>query len=91
VATYHANESLSFTAAARYSGRQFNTLDNTDPNGFAYTGTSSFFVADLRARWQFAKDWSAALGVDNLNNKTYWAFHPYPQRTIVAELRWGKK
>lgn len=91
VATYHANETLSFTAAARYSGRQFNTIDNADPNGFAYTGTSSFFVADLRARWQFAADWSAALGVDNVNNKTYWAFHPYPQRTFVAELRWGKK
>ena len=29
-----------------------------------------------------------ALGIDNLGNKKYWAFHPYPQRTLVAELQY---
>ena len=34
------------------------------------------------------RTWSAAFGIDNLNNATYWAFHPYPQRTYSAELRY---
>ncbi len=30
---------------------------------------------------------SASLGIDNLNNYQYWNFHPYPQRTFMAELK----
>jgi len=48
---------------------------------------SSFFVVDLRVRWQIDKQWSAAFGIDNANNDKYWNFHPYPQRTYVAELK----
>jgi len=28
------------------------------------------------------------LGIDNLNNYKYWNFHPYPQRTYLAELKY---
>ena len=41
----------------------------------------------MRVNYRFNKQWSAALGIDNLNNATYWAFHPYPQRTLHAELK----
>jgi iron complex outermembrane receptor protein len=72
---------------ARYSGRQFRTLDNSDINGFTYMGVSRFFVLDLRARWRIDRQWTAALGIDNVNNAKYWNFHPYPQRTYVTELK----
>ena len=29
----------------------------------------------------------AAFGIDNLNNYQYWNFHPYPQRSYSAELK----
>ena len=32
--------------------------------------------------------WTAALGVDNLSNATYWVYHPYAGRTWFGELRW---
>ncbi|WP_395408575.1 TonB-dependent receptor domain-containing protein [Pseudoduganella sp. UC29_106] len=73
---------------ARYSGKQYGTLDNSDPNGFTYTGVSDYFVVDARVRYRFDKNWSASVGVDNLNNKKYWAFHPYTQRTVSAELKY---
>ena len=88
LATYRPNEQWTATLGARYSGKQFNTLDNADPNGFAYTGTSKFFVVDARVRYKLDKHWSAAVGVDNLNNYEYWNFHPYPKRTYIAELNW---
>jgi iron complex outermembrane receptor protein len=88
LATYRLNEQWSGTLGARYSGKQYNTLDNSDPNGFAYTGTSKFFVVDARVRFKLDKNWSASLGIDNLNNDEYWNFHPYPQRTYIAELKW---
>jgi iron complex outermembrane receptor protein len=87
VATYAFNDKLSATLAARYSGKQYSTLDNSDINGFAYQGSSKYFTADARLRYRFNQQWSMALGVDNLNNYQYWNFHPYPQRTYVAELK----
>ncbi|VXB31625.1 TonB-dependent receptor [Massilia sp. 9I] len=88
VATYRASDQLAYTLAARYSGRQFSTLDNSDPNGFAYQGASKYFTVDARVSWKPAKQWSLAVGVDNLNNYQYWNFHPYSQRTWVLEARY---
>jgi iron complex outermembrane receptor protein len=87
VATWHLDDHWTTSAGVRYSGRQYGTLDNSDPNGDAYTGVSSYLVADLRLRHKFDARWSAALGVDNLNNAKYWAFHPYAQRSVTMELR----
>ena len=89
LATYRASDRWSFTGGVRYSGLQYGTLDNTDPNGATYTGVSKFLVADVRARYQATKTVSVAAGIDNLNNEKYWAFHPYTQRMLVLELKAG--
>jgi iron complex outermembrane receptor protein len=86
LATYRIGDRWTTSLGARYSGRQYNTLDNADPNGFTYTGTSSYFVVDARARYRLTEQCTASLGIDNLNNETYWAFHPYTQRTYSAEV-----
>jgi iron complex outermembrane receptor protein len=86
-ATYKPDAQWAFTVAARYSGRQYSNLDNSDVNADAYFGASKYFTVDLRVRYQIDKQWSAAFGIDNANNTQYWNFHPYPQRTYTAELR----
>lgn len=88
VATYQPDAKWTHTLGMRYSGVQYGQLDNSDTNGFSYLGFSKFFVVDVRSRYQINKQWSAALGIDNLNNYQYWAFHPYPQRTFMAELKY---
>ncbi|HQQ71315.1 MAG TPA: TonB-dependent receptor [Alicycliphilus sp.] len=88
VATYQPDDRWAFTVAARYSGRQYSTLDNSDVNASAYFGASKYFTVDLRARYKLTRQLTAALGVDNANNYQYWNFHPYPQRTYTASLRW---
>jgi iron complex outermembrane recepter protein len=85
LATWHLQDSLSATLGARYSGLQYSQLDNSDVNGAAYTGTSRYLVLDTRLRLTLGK-WQAALGVDNLGNERYWAFHPYSRRTYNAEI-----
>ncbi|HEY1229237.1 MAG TPA: TonB-dependent receptor, partial [Ramlibacter sp.] len=87
LASYRWSTRWTTSVGARYSGRQFRTLDNSDVNGFAYMGVSPLVVVDLRARVQIDRTFSAALGIDNVNNRTYWNFHPYPRRTFFAELR----
>ena len=86
-ATYKPDARWAFTVAARYSGRQYSNLDNSDVNAFAYFGASRYFTVDLRVVYRIDKRWSAAFGIDNANNEQYWNFHPYPQRTYSAELR----
>ncbi|MEO3692588.1 TonB-dependent receptor [Roseateles paludis] len=86
-ASYRFNAAWTASLAARYSGRQFRTLNNADVNGYAYQGVSAFKTLDARMLWRIDPRWTAALGVDNLNNNRYWNFHPYPQRSVSAELK----
>jgi len=88
LATYRSDDNWSLTGGVRYSGKQYGTLDNSDPNGFTYTGVSSFLVADVRVQYRIDKQWKLSAGIDNIGNRTYWAFHPYTQRTFSAELRY---
>jgi iron complex outermembrane receptor protein len=87
-ATYRLGERWSLTAGGRYSGTQYNTLDNSDTNPYAFTGTSPFVVFDLRARYATER-WNAAFGVDNAGDEEYWAFHPYTRRSVIAEIGVG--
>ena len=88
LASYRWSPQWITSLGLRYSGPQFRTLNNADVNGYTYQGVSEYFTADVRARYQFNKQLSAAVGIDNLNNYPYWNFHPYPQRTFSAELQW---
>jgi iron complex outermembrane recepter protein len=87
VATYRYDDRWSGTLGGRYSDRVWATIDNTDINTHTYQGFDSYFVLDARVNYQLGKRARAAFGVDNLNNRKYFLFHPFPQRTYIAELR----
>jgi iron complex outermembrane receptor protein len=87
-ATWRPTAAWAITLAGRYSARVYATVDNSDINPAAYMGFQSFFVMDARAHYRFDRHWSGALGVDNLNNRKYFLYHPFPQRTFYAELRY---
>jgi iron complex outermembrane receptor protein len=87
-ATYRPDNRWAYTLAARYSSRMFSTVDNSDVNPATFQGFQSYFVVDARVHLQLDKHWGAALGVDNLNNRQYYLFHPFPQRTFYAELKY---
>ncbi len=86
-ATYRYDEHLSGTVGARYSARVWATLDNTDINPHTYQGFESFLVVDTRLNYQFDKKTRASIGIDNLTNRKYFLFHPFPMRTVLAELK----
>jgi iron complex outermembrane receptor protein len=89
VATWRATERLTLTTGARYSDRVFGTIDNSDTVGHTYQGFEGYFVVDARAVWKVDDHWQAALGVDNASNAKYFLFHPFPQRSVVAELKYA--
>lgn len=82
-ATYRPTDAWALTAAARYSGRQYATLDNTDYVSNVYQAFDRFFVVDVRASYKLAEQASLEFGIDNVNNEKYTLFHPFPQRTFI--------
>lgn len=87
LAAYRIDEHWSTSLGLKHSGRQYNELNNSDINPGTFGGTSKFTTLDARAGYRFSKLLRASLGVDNLTNTKYYAYHPYPQRTWHAELR----
>jgi iron complex outermembrane receptor protein len=90
VATYRAGARASFTLAARYASRSFGTIDNSDIVSHTYQGFDSYFVVDARVTFRLTSHLEAALGAENIGNDHYYLFHPFPQRSLTAELayRW---
>lgn len=88
VVTWHPTPRFSLSAAARYSSRNYATLDNSDIIGNTYQGFDKYFVIDLRALFRVTDHFEASLGVDNLNNDKYFLFHPFPQRSFAAGVNW---
>jgi iron complex outermembrane receptor protein len=88
LANYRWNEQLSTSLGLRFSGDQYSNLANSDINGFAYQGASRFTVLDVRTRYAVSRKLVAAFGIDNLTDEEYWNFHPYPRRTVTAELKY---
>jgi iron complex outermembrane recepter protein len=82
-ATYRPNESWAFTLAARYSGKQFSTLDNTDVVSHVFGAFDYYTVVDMKVHYNATQNFSFDFGIDNLFNEQYFLFHPFPGRTYV--------
>jgi iron complex outermembrane receptor protein len=89
VGTYHVMPWLSSTLALRYSGRQYNTLDNTDLHPDTFGGTSRYFVADAKVNVTPGDHTRLGIGVENLSDERYFVYHPYPGRTWYAEAQFS--
>ena len=87
LASYRLGDTLTGSLDARYGSREFARLNNSDRHAIAYQGVSKYFITDVRLRWKISQARSAAASIDKLNKHKYWNFHPNPQRTYSAEVR----
>jgi len=87
VATYRPDDRLAATLAVRHSSRVYATIDNSDVYTHTYQGFDSFVVFDARLSYRIDPRVLVAVGVDNFANRRYFLFHPFPQQTMVAELK----
>lgn len=88
VISWRPDDAVTLTTAARLASRNYASLDNSDTVGNTYQGFYKYFVIDARAQFRVNRHFDFAVGVDNLNNAKYFLFHPFPQRSVTAELRW---
>ncbi len=87
LATYRPDTHWAFTVAARYSGKQYSTLDNTDVTPHVLGAFDRYVVADTRIHYAFNDVGSVDFGIDNLNNEKYFLYHPFPGRTFYADAK----
>lgn len=87
VATLHAREDIALTLAGRYSGRQYNTLDHSDIDPDTFGGASDFLTFDAKAAWTVSEHVELSVGVDNLTDRRYYVYYPYPSRTWLVEAK----
>jgi iron complex outermembrane receptor protein len=85
--TYRPTKDWAWTVAARYSGKQYSTMDNTDIIPHVYGAFDNYFVVDTHLHYTATERVSFDVGVDNLTNTNYWLFHPFPGRTYVADVK----
>jgi len=85
--TYRPDDLWSYTVAMRYASKQYSTLDNTDTVANVFQSFDSYLVVDLRAQRKVTDNATVSFGIDNVGNEKYTLFHPFPQRTYVADVR----
>ena len=88
MATYRPDGRFVYTLAGRYQQAGASSLDNNDPNPNTYGGFASYFVMDAKVSYKVDNHWRASMGVDNLLNRDYFIYHPFPQRTWMAQLKY---
>jgi iron complex outermembrane receptor protein len=86
--TYRPNDSWAYTVAARYSGKQYSTLDNTDIVSHVYGAFDNYFVVDAKIHYNATQNFAFDFGIDNVFNEQYFLFHPFPSRTYVLAARY---
>jgi iron complex outermembrane receptor protein len=73
-------------------GMRYASRPNTDlfglQRGDTFGFTSELFALDVRMNWDVTQQVTFSAGVDNVTNDRAWVFHPYPQRTFLAEVGW---
>jgi iron complex outermembrane receptor protein len=87
VTTWRPVNDVALTAGARFASRNYGALDNSDVVGNTYQGFYKYLVVDLRAQFRINKKMEFGLGVDNLTNDKYFLFHPFPQRSLAADVK----
>ena len=88
VVSWRATPRLTLSAAARFASRNYANLANDDTVGNTYQGFYKYFVVDARAVYKITDKVDVSVGVDNINNEKYFLFHPFPQRSVTAQVNW---
>lgn len=86
--SYSAGADWRLSLGLRHSGRQWGTLDNSDWNDGVFGGVSRYTLLDAKVVRQLGDGLSLGLGVDNVTDRAAFAYHPYPRRTWLLELRY---
>lgn len=83
---YHVSVKWDAGLNYQYASDSFGRNDNMDHQNGVYGGQDGFSRVGLKSTYNFAKGFAVGLGIDNLTNEVAYVAHPWPGRTIYANL-----
>lgn len=84
---YRPNDQWMGSVGYRHEGRAYNDVYNRDINIDTFGAVSRVNQIDLRLRHTPKSKLEFAVGVDNATDERAYQYHPYPGRTLFAELK----
>jgi iron complex outermembrane receptor protein len=86
LATYHLSNEWDAGLNYQYASDSFGRNDNTDRENEVYGAQDGYSRVGLKTTYRFASGLSLGLGVDNLTDEASFVAHPWPGRTLFADL-----
>ena len=84
--TYSWTSRFQTSAGLRYASDSFDGLDNLDREDNVFGAQDAYRFVNLKATYQLTENSRIGFGVDNVTNEEAYVFHPWPARTMYAEL-----
>lgn len=72
--------------STRYSGLMYTNATNSDVIKDVYTGSSQYWITDLKIGYRIGKTVEASLMVNNLFDELYYQYYRMPGRNVALEL-----
>jgi iron complex outermembrane recepter protein len=83
----HANhQAWSANLSTRYSGLTYTNATNSDVVKGVYSGTSRYWITDVKLSYQLNQNFKLNLMVNNLFDKKYYEYYLMPGRNAAIEL-----
>lgn len=84
---YRVNPKFDANLGIRYADRPYSDMDGT-LKGDAYGLETEYLIVDTRFNYKIKDNVKFGFGIDNLNNDKAYVYHPLPQRTFIADLKY---
>ncbi len=84
--TYHLSSQWDAGLNYQYASDSFGRNDNTDREDGVYGAQDGFSRLGLKTTYNFTSGVALGLGIDNISNEVAYVAHPWPGRTIYANL-----
>lgn len=83
---HHGN--WSGVISSRYTGEIYGSSDNLNSDSVkdVWMGYSKYWITDLKVDYRVHKNFKASLAINNLFDKTYFAYYPMPRRNAAVSL-----
>ncbi|MCP5329963.1 MAG: TonB-dependent receptor [Pseudomonadales bacterium] len=84
--TYHLSAQWDAGLNYQYASDSYGRNDNTDRQDGVYGAQDGFSRVGLKSTYNFTNGVALGLGIDNLTDEIAYVAHPWPGRTIYANL-----
>lgn len=86
LANYNLSDAWDVGANFQYASDSFGRIDNTDTQNKVYGGQDGYERLGVKSTYRMSNGFSFGVGIDNLTDEVAYVAHPWPGRTLYANV-----